>query len=245
LNFDGETSGGVYHSEYDDFYWYTHFSDTKFVYGRALAQVAGTAVMRMADAEVLPYEFTDVADTMHTYVDELKKQMTDARQDTTETNRQIHEGVFTAMSDPQKPSYPPKDETVPPFMNFAPLENGAADLTISAKNYQKAFDRLETNDAVLDGTHVDDLNHLLMLTERATLLEAGLPGRSWYKNQIYAPGAYTGYGVKTLAAVREAMDQHNWQLADQQSPVVGSVLVSWSRAIDEATSKLDGIEKTK
>jgi N-acetylated-alpha-linked acidic dipeptidase len=76
-------------------------------------------------------------------------------------------------------------------------------------------------------------------------LEAGLPGRSWYKNQIYAPGAYTGYGVKTLAAVREAMDQHNWQLADQQSPVVGGVLVNWSHAIDSATDKLDAIEKPK
>ena len=245
LGFDGETSGGVYHSEYDDFYWYTHFSDTKFVYGRALAQVAGTAVMRMADAEVLPYEFTDVADTMHTYVDQLKKQMTETRQDIAETNRQIREGVFVATSDPQTPSYPPKEEAVPPYMNFAPLENGAADLTISAENYQKAFDQLEKDDAVLNGTQVDALNHLLMLTERATLLEAGLPGRSWYKNQIYAPGAYTGYGVKTLAAVREAMDQHNWQLADQQSPVVGSVLVNWSQAIDAATDKLDAIEGKK
>jgi N-acetylated-alpha-linked acidic dipeptidase len=245
LRFDGETPGGVYHSEYDDFYWYTHFSDTKFVYGRALAQVAGTAVMQMADAEVLPYEFNDVADTIHTYVDQLKKQMTDARQNIAETDRQIHEGVFAAMSDPQTPSYPPKEEAVPPYMNFAPLENGAADLTISAQKYQTAFAQLEKDDALLDGTQVDDLNHLLMLTERATLLEAGLPGRNWYKNQIYAPGAYTGYGVKTLAAVREAMDQHNWPLADQQSPAVGGVLVDWSRAIDAATDKLDSIEAKK
>jgi N-acetylated-alpha-linked acidic dipeptidase len=199
--------------------------------------------MRMADAEVLPYEFTDVADTIHTYVDQLKKQMTDTRQDIAETNRQIQEGVFAATSDPEKPSYPPPAEAVPPFMNFAPLENGASDLTISAENYQKAFSQLEKDDAVLDGKQVDDLNHLLMLTERATLLEAGLPGRSWYKNQIYAPGAYTGYGVKTLAAVREAVDKHNWQLADQQSPVVGNVLVDWSHAIDAATNQLETIEK--
>ena len=86
------------------------------------------------------------------------------------------------------------------------------------------------------------MNHLLMLTERATLRQAGLPGRSWYKNQIYAPGAYTGYGVKTLPAVHEAMDQHQWQLAEQQSPVVGSVLIDWSRAIDAAAEKLDAIE---
>ncbi|HUV96027.1 MAG TPA: transferrin receptor-like dimerization domain-containing protein, partial [Acidobacteriaceae bacterium] len=190
-------------------------------------------------------EFTDVADTIHTYADQLKKQMADARQNITETNRQIHEGVFAAMSDPQTPSYPPEEEPVPPYMNFAPLENGAADLTISAEKYQTAFNQLGKDDALLDGTQLADVNHLLMLTERATLLQAGLPGRSWYKNQIYAPGAYTGYGVKTLAAVREAMDQHKWQLADQQSPVVGNVLVDWSRAIDAAADKLDAIEAKK
>jgi N-acetylated-alpha-linked acidic dipeptidase len=245
LRFDGETPGGVYHSEYDDFYWYTHFSDTKFAYGRALAQVAGTAVMRMADAEMLPYEFTDVADTMHKYVDDLKKQMTNTRQQVQEKSLQLQEGVFTAMSDPQKPSYPPRQESVPPFLNFSPLDNGAAALTVSAEEYQKALNQLSQNDSVLDNPHVEAVNHLLMLTERATLRQAGLPGRSWYKNQIYAPGAYTGYGVKTMAAVREAMDQHQWQLADQQSPVVGSVLVDWSRAIDAATEKLKAIEKEK
>jgi N-acetylated-alpha-linked acidic dipeptidase len=89
------------------------------------------------------------------------------------------------------------------------------------------------------------VNHLLMLTERATLRQAGLPGRGWYKNQIYAPGAYTGYGVKTMAAVREAMDQHQWKAADQQTPMVGSVLMDWSRAIDAATTQLEAAEKTQ
>ncbi len=245
LGFDGETPGGVYHSQYDDFYWYTHFSDTKFVYGRALAQVAGISVMRMADAEMLPYEFTDVADTMHQYVSDLEKQMKQTRQEIEESNREIDEGVFIAMSDPQAPSYPPKEEKIPPYLNFAPLENGAAGLTISADKYQEALARLAQNDSVLDGTQVAAVNHLLMLTERATLREAGLPGRSWYKNQIYAPGAYTGYGVKTMAAVREAMDQHHWNLAEQQSPIVGSVLLDWSRAIDAATEKLETIEVEK
>lgn len=245
LRFDGETSGGVYHSEYDDFYWYTHFSDTKFVYGRALAQLAGTAVMRMADAEMLPYEFTNVADTMHGYVDDLKKQMTQTRQQIEESHREIQEGVFAAISDPQNPSYPPADEAVPPFLNFAPLENGVADLNVSAEKYREALGRLTQNESILDGAQIADVNHLLMLTERATLRQAGLPGRSWYKNQIYAPGAYTGYGVKTMAAVREAMDQHQWQLADRQSPIVGAVLVDWSRAIDSATEKLEAIEAKK
>jgi N-acetylated-alpha-linked acidic dipeptidase len=245
LRFDGETQGGVYHSEYDDFYWYTHFSDTKFVYGRALALVAGTAVMRMADAELLPYEFTDVADTMHRYIDDLKKQLSQTQRQIQETHREIVEGVFTASSDPQNPSHPPKDETVPPFLNLAPLENGAADLSASAEKYKNALAQVAQNDSVLDSNRVAAVDHLLMLTERATLRQSGLPGRKWYKNQIYAPGAYTGYGVKTMAAVREAMDQHDWQLADQESPMVGSVLVDWSRAIDAATEKLQATQSAK
>ena len=175
-------------------------------------------------------------------MNDLKKQMTETRQEIAETNRKIDEGVFTAMSDPQTPSYPPKVEPVPPYINFSPLENGAAELTISAQKYETAFDELAQSDAFLDGKQVAGVNHLLMLTERTTVRESGLPGRSWYKNQIYAPGAYTGYGVKTLSPVREAMDQHNWQLADQQSPVVGSVLVDWSKAIDAATEKLNDLE---
>src|SRR5439155_1745706 len=73
LGYGGEGGGGVYHSIYDDFKWYTTFDDTSFVYGRALAQTVGTAVMRLADAELLPYEFGDFAETVGGYVRELQK----------------------------------------------------------------------------------------------------------------------------------------------------------------------------
>ncbi|HLO06263.1 MAG TPA: M28 family peptidase, partial [Terriglobales bacterium] len=72
LAYGDEDGGGIYHSIYDDFYWYTHFSDTDFSYGRALSQTAGTAVMRLADADLLPYDFTGLADTIHKYLDELQ-----------------------------------------------------------------------------------------------------------------------------------------------------------------------------
>ena len=103
LGFGGEGGGGgVYHSIYDDFYWYTHFADTDFVYGRALAQTAGTAVIRLADAELLPFQFGDFADTVRTYIDELKKLDADQRAQIEERNREIDEGVFTAAADPRK-----------------------------------------------------------------------------------------------------------------------------------------------
>src|SRR5271163_2226600 len=102
LGFGGEGGGGVYHSIYDDFYWYTHFGDTDFVYGRALSQTGGTAVMRMADAQLLPFDFHNFADTVHMYVGELKKLLTDDQAQIEETNKELDEGVFTANADPKK-----------------------------------------------------------------------------------------------------------------------------------------------
>ena len=129
LGFGGEDGGGIYHSIYDDFYWYTHFSDTDFVYGRALAQTAGTAVMRLADAELLPFDFDNFTDTMRRYVDEVERLARDKRDQIVERNREIDEGVFAAIDDPRHKMVPPAKEPVPPFLNFAPLENGMAALT--------------------------------------------------------------------------------------------------------------------
>src|SRR6202011_4703560 len=112
IGFGGEDGGGIYHSIYDDFYWYTHFSDTDFVYGRALAQTGGTAVMRLADADLLPFEFANFADTVETYVKELKALSEKMRDDITERNREVEEGVFSATNDPKKPLVPPASEAV-------------------------------------------------------------------------------------------------------------------------------------
>jgi len=239
LGFGGEDRGSEYHSIYDDFYWYTHFSDTEFVYGRALAQVAGSAVMRMADAELLPYNFANTADTIGTYVDEVKKLLKTEQDDIAEKNKEIDEGVFEATSDPKNPVAAPKREEMPPFLNFAPLENGETVLTESAQEYQKAAKAAQANGgAALDASSIDGVNKLLMQTERAFLRDAGLPDRNWFKHQIYAPGAYTGYGVKTLPAVREAIEQRKWSIADASTVTVGQVLIAESAAIKAATEKL-------
>ncbi len=245
LGFDGEGAGSAYHSIYDDFYWYTHFSDSKFVYGRALSQVAGAAVMRMADAELLPYDFTDLADTVSVYLQELKEQLARARRRIIERNRELDEGVFAAISDPEKPTLPPKREAVPPFLNFAPIQNGAEALTESARRYRDALSAAEAGGLSLDPAALHSVNLLLMKVERTNLRAEGLPGRPWYKNQIYAPGAYTGYGVKTMPGVREAMDRHDWTTAGAQTPVVGSVLEEESRAIDAATGQLQAAVRGK
>jgi N-acetylated-alpha-linked acidic dipeptidase len=243
IGFGGEDGGGIYHSIYDDFYWYTHFSDTDFVYGRALAQTGGTAVMRLADAELLPFEFGDFADTVQTYVKELKALSQKTQDEIRERNREIEEGLFKATDDPRQPLVAPAAETVPPHLNFAPLENASEEVTRSAAEYRKAFDQATANGgARLASASLAEVNHLLMESERKLTNSQGLPNRPWFKHQLYAPGFYTGYAVKTVPAVREAIEQKQWKQADEAIVVVAGVLRDEAALIASAASKLAAVK---
>src|SRR5579884_3288771 len=214
IGFGGEDGGGIYHSIYDDFYWYTHFMDTDFVYGRALAQTGGTAVLRLADADLLPFEYNGQADTIAKYVKDLEKLLKDKQDEITERNLELQEGALTASADPRKTYVLPPTKPVPPFMNFAPLKNGIESLKKSADRYQSAFAKWQASGTELPASTVAALNSDLMQIPRTFLTDRGLPERPWFKNQVYAPGAYTGYGAKPIAAVREYMDQEKWKEAD-------------------------------
>jgi len=247
LGFGGEGGGGgVYHSIYDDFYWYTHFADTKFVYGRALAQLAGTAVMRMADAELIPLSFGDSADTIARYVREVETLLKTEQDKQKEVNQELDEGAFEATSDPEHPIVAPKREELPPFINFAPLENGSAAMKRSADHFEKALAKAqEHGGAAYANNAVQKLNQKLIEAERAFLDENGLPERPWFKNQIYAPGAYTGYGVKTIPAVRESIEQKKWSQAEQGAQTVGKVLQNEADMIEEAAKQLEALDQAK
>ncbi len=239
LGFGGEDHGSQYHSIYDDFYWYTHFQDTTFVYGRALAQVAGSAVMRMADAELLPYNFNNTADTVSMYVDQVQQLLKSEQDKVAETDREIKEGVFSAISDPKAPIAAPKTEPIPPFLDFAPLQNGSRALTDAAQAYETEVSKLEAaGGTALDAPSIDAVNQKLMQTERAFFLASGLPDRPYFKHQLYAPGAYTGYGVKTLPAVRESIEQHKWPVEAKATVDVGGVLQKEADAITAAARLL-------
>ncbi len=239
LGFGGEDRAGIYHSIYDDFYWYTHFSDTDFVYGRALAQTAGTAVMRLAGAELLPLDFDDFTATIGRYVREVEKLAHDQREKIIERNREIDEGLFAAINDPRFPLNAPPKQAVPPFLNFAPLENGLAALQRTAALYDQELAKAAANGgAALARTSLREVNARLVTIERALTLNEGLPDRPWFRHQIYAPGLYTGYGVKTLPAVRESIEQKEWRLADQEVAKVGKVLENTGEAIEGATAEL-------
>ncbi|HEY6345066.1 MAG TPA: M28 family metallopeptidase [Bryobacteraceae bacterium] len=240
IGFGGEDGSGIYHSIYDDFHWYTYFNDTDFSYGRALARVVGLSVLRLADAELLPYDFSDFTDTIQRYISEVEKLASDARDQIVERNREIDEGVFLASSDPKKKTVPPVKQAVPEPLDFTALRGGLAALERDAGEYQRAFGRAgENGGAALARASLREANAKLIAVERALTLSDGLPGRPWYRHQIYAPGFYTGYGSKTLPGVREAIEQKQWKTAQEQIARVGEVLENAGEAIRSAASALD------
>ena len=234
FGFGGEDGGGIYHSIYDDFYWYTHFSDTNFVYCRALAQTAGTAMMRAADADILPFQFTNLASTIHGYVGEVQDLLKKKREEAQELNAKIDDGLFAATTDPHETFVPPSKKEIPPYLNFAPLENADDSLTQCAKHFSDLLSTVKQGKKSIP----ESANKKMYMVERSLTSPDGLPNRPWFKHQIYAPGFYTGYGVKTLPGVREAIEEGNWKLAQEQIEKEAIILNNAATAIAGVTKEL-------
>jgi N-acetylated-alpha-linked acidic dipeptidase len=238
VGFGDQDVDGIYHSIYDDFYFYTHFLDTDFVYGRALAQTIGTAVIRLADADVLPFDFSGLGDTVQKYVKELHDLLSRKQDEVRERNRQIQEGALAALNDPRRPQVLPKIEPVPPALNFAPLDNASGTLTETARRYERAVgdaqNRSNHNAAVIGA-----INAKLRDVESQLTDPDGLPNRAWYRHLLYAPGLYTGYSVKTIPGAREAIEQGNYSDAEREIARVARALLRASTLIDSASAELE------
>ncbi len=236
LGFGGESSGGGYHSAFDAFDHYTRFGDPDFAYGATLANVTGRAVLRFANAEVLPYSFSGYVDNVKGYAKEVMELADKMRSDTEKENKLIESKAYTLTADPTKTYIPPSPKTEVPFFNFAPLQNALAKLGDAANAYDAALAKQGSD---LSVEKQEMLNELLMGVEQLMTREQGLPRRPWFKHQIYAPGFYTGYGVKTLPGVREALEQRDWDEASEQIDIVAATLDRVTGAIEEATGMLD------
>jgi N-acetylated-alpha-linked acidic dipeptidase len=238
LGYGGEDNGGSYHSIYDSFDHYTRFGDPGFDYGLALAQTAGRAVLRYANADVLPLSFSNLSETVGTYLGEVTKLADTMREETTQKNRFVNDKIFEVAADPTEPYVVPKLEEPVPFINFAPLQNALVRLQESSRNYDSAMNTLVSTGRLPAPEAARSLDEILIRTERLMTRNEGLPRRSWFKHQIYAPGFYTGYGVKTLPAVREAIEQRNWREASEQVVIVARIIEQVAAEIDRATQKL-------
>lgn len=204
LGFGGDSPGGVYHSNYDSFHWYQKFSDSEYVFGRTLSRLVGTAMWRLANAAILPFGFTDLADAMATYVEEI---------------RETHAAMESAEE-----------------IDFDAIEGALDALREAGQGYEEALSGLTdaSAEAVLGNVRVSELNQLLYTSERRLGYEEGLPNREWFRHQVYAPGFYTGYGVKTIPGVREGIEEEEWEAARFYVRVVSEALSSLTDQVRQA-----------
>ena len=224
IAFGGEGSGGSYHTLYDTYEHFTKWRDPGLIYGVSLAQVAGRATLRLANAERLPFEFGGFADNIQLYVDQLEDLANSMRENTIIQNARINDGTYKAALDPNKNVMPPKIKNNVPYFNFSPLKNAVTKLVSSANDFKALT---EVNQEVNQ-----EVNNLLYTIERLMTRNEGLPGREWYKHYIYAPGYYTGYGVKTIPAVREAIEQREFDQVENQINLSAEVVEKIAARID-------------
>jgi N-acetylated-alpha-linked acidic dipeptidase len=229
IGFGGEDGGGSYHSIYDSFDHFTRFVDPGGAYGIVLAKVCGRATLRLADAETLPFEFSNFAETVTGYANEVMRLTDSMREEANTSNLIITNGMLKAVQDPTTTFIVPKQKDVVPFLNFAPLQNSVAKLNESAKRYQ-------TKRSNLSAAGQAELDRVLYGSERALTRTEGLPRRDWFRHQIYAPGFYTGYGVKTLPGIREAIEQRNWKEAAEQIQIAANTIERFAAEIEKASN---------
>ena len=216
IGFGGENSGGEYHTIYDTYAHFKRFKDPDMAYGIALAKIAGRIVLRLANAEVLPFEFQAWHTTVQGYLTEINALTNMMRGAVEQHNNLINKKVFSLTADPKKPFNQPVKKAIVPYVDFSPLYNALANLKVT-------IDTLEGK-SLISLVSKDALNDKLMHAEQVLTFVSGLPRRSWYRHQIYAPGFYTGYGVKTLPGVREAIEQENWEECRSQVTILATTL---------------------
>ena len=234
VGYGGEDPAGVYHSIYDTYDHYTKYGDPGFQYGVTLSKTAGRITMRLANADVLPIDFNSFYKTVADYTTEVKTLLENSRTETEQQNKMIREKVFDLAKDPKKQYNAPKEKDVVPYLNFSEFENSLADLKTKAEEFQKLY----ANATSLPADKQAQLNEVLYKMERSLISEKGLPRRPWYKHEIYAPGFYTGYGVKTLPAIREAIEQRNWKEAQEGINVVAQTIQTYNKQVQQAISLL-------
>ncbi len=195
-------------------------------------------MLRLANAEVLPFEFTGFADNISKYVQDAEKLTDSMREQVAEKNQRVQDKTFQAFSDPTKTFVTPDPEPPVPHLNFAPLQNAVANLEKGADEYAKAYQNAMKGSSSIPASKLTDLNSILMQSERALTRKEGLPGRAWFRHQIDAPGVYTGYEAKALPGVQEAIIAKNWKLADEQIVFAAETLNAFTAEVNRAASVL-------
>ena len=234
MAFGGESGGGSYHSLYDTYEHYKRFSDGKFIYGTTLSKVNGRLVLRLSEADILPFRFVNMVDNIGKFVEQNKKLSEDIRKSTKSLNDLLDNNDFAISSNPKKTYLPPKRLRQVPEFDFKPLDAALARLSTSAWKYEEAL--LKFQKGSLSPERKSEINALLRSVDQAFIYSKGLPRRDWFKNMMYAPGYYTGYGVKTLPGIREGLEERKWN-------EVRVYIKEVSKALDRASENINSASR--
>lgn len=238
VSFGGEGMGGEYHTSFDTFDHFTRFMDPGFEYGIALTKVCGRLTMRFSDAEVLPFQFLNSSATYSRYARDLEKLLEKRREDIELHNQLASEGHFKQSADPTWPFVNPDTKEEAPYLNFAPLLNSLKDLKFAGEKYQKNWGEYFASDQPMDRGRRVQLNKLLYQSEQTLIRKEGLPRRPWFRHQVYAPGFYTGYGVKTFPGIREAIEEGKWKEAEEQMQHAAQAIRAYAGQVKQAAELL-------
>jgi N-acetylated-alpha-linked acidic dipeptidase len=236
IGFGGEGEYGQYHSVYDSMDHFLRFQDPDLAYGVALAKVGGRAVLRLSEADLLPFDFTRAADRFATYVTEIERLIETMASETVEHNRRVDEGTFTLAASPYATYVAPAKRDAVPTLDVTPLRDAVDRLRVAARRFDAVASHAVGG---AQATARAEANAVLLAAERALIRREGLPRRPWFRHQVYAPGLYTGYGVKTLPAVREAIEERQWDEARQQIPLVAATLERYALQVERAAAALE------
>jgi N-acetylated-alpha-linked acidic dipeptidase len=211
-SFGGEGPSGSYHTLYDTYAHYTRFRDPGLRYGVALAELNGRATLRLAQAPLLPFEFESVAAAVERFLSDLEGATEKQRTAQQQRAARLKDGSYALALDPEGAVAPPEAQRPVPYFNFAPLRNAHAQLAEAAKRYGA----LTADPSALPEGLRATLDRMLAQAETQLTDPEGLPRRPWFRHFLYAPGFYTGYGVKTLPAVREAIEEEEYEQVAQE-----------------------------
>ena len=237
LGFGGENASGSYHTLYDTYEHFVRFQDPGFRYGVALASLGGLATLRLANADVLPFRFSGLTDNLKLYAEELDGLANEQRKQAVLRQQLLGDASYTLALDPVKTLHAPQPLPRVPHFNFAPLQNALVSLEEEARSLDATLDGLDT--ASLTARNLTELNRRLYLSERQLTRAEGLPGRDWYRHQVYAPGYNTGYEVKTLPRVREAIEARHYEVVDAEIAVTAGVLKDFAGYLREIREQLE------
>ena len=238
IGYGGEYGGGSYHTNYDSYHYYTKFRDPGLHYTKALGSVTGRVATRLANADVLPFQFGNMARTVSEYADEMVSAMEKTRKDVERHNMLINDGHYKAAANIREVYVAPDLREEVPYINLSPMQNSVDRLLASGKAFDEAYMALAASGYNMSNGDINKLDKLMYQIEAKLTRPEGLPRRPWYRHHIYAPGYYTGYGVKTLPGVREGIEEYKWEETEEQMVKLAEVLKAYCDQLDQATAMM-------